>query len=39
VWVLAGLMTSVGILLDARQATGNPRQATRGLRAPSRRYR
>jgi hypothetical protein len=38
-WVLAGLMTSVGVLLDARQATGGPRQATRGLRAPSRRYR
>jgi hypothetical protein len=39
VWVLAALMTSVGILLDARQATGDKRQAIRGLGAPSRRYR
>jgi hypothetical protein len=38
-WVLAALMTSVGILLDARQATGYPRPAARELGAPARRYR
>jgi hypothetical protein len=38
-WVLAALMTSAGILLDAREAIGNLRPAARGLGAPARRYR